>query len=742
MNQFFKTPQTTSQTAAPTRRQALGIGAALAGGALLIGCSPSTLGKIMAVGAKHDFGAFGPFIKVSPDGSVTVVSKHIEFGQGNHAGLAAIAAEEMDANWDTLKVVQAPANASAYANTGFGMQGTGGSSAISNSWPQLRAAGAAARAMFVQAAATTWNAPAGEITVQNGVVAHAKSGKQAHFGELLAAAAKVAPPQKPVLKDPKAFTLIGTDRVRRKDSAAKSTGTARFTQDVHLPRMLTAMVAHAPRFGAKVASFDAAAARQVPGVVDVFQIPTGVAVVADNTWAARKGRDAVVVKWDEAKAEAHGSDQLHAEWTALGAGKAPADSKLKWYPFGTRGEAASAASATPAVETTYDFPFLAHAAMEPMNCVAIVDGNSAKLIHGSQIPTLDQLNTAKIVGNLPGAIEIETLAAGGSFGRRANFQSDYVAECVHIAKHVSAQKGGKGRPVKLVWTREDDMSAGYFRPMVHHAVRVSVDKDGYPATWRHRIVAQSLQKGSPMGGGGLDASAVEGAKDSPYLKATPVVDAQAIHPDINVPVLWWRSVGATHTAFVMEHTIDQLARKAGKDPVDYRRALYAKAGANRHLAVLNLAAEKAGWGTPAPAGWTRGVAVHESFGSVVAQIAEVKLENGQPRVGRVVTAIDCGTAIAPDQIAAQMEGGTCYGLSAALFGKVTLKDGAVVERNFDAYRVLRHNEAPTVETYILPSGNPPSGVGEPGVPVIAPAVANALLAMGQLPTTSLPFAKT
>ncbi|HEX4711656.1 xanthine dehydrogenase family protein molybdopterin-binding subunit, partial [Phenylobacterium sp.] len=496
MHQFFNAP---APRPAPTRRQALGIGATLVGGALIVGCSPSMVGKVMSVGAPHDFGAFGPFIKVAPDGTVTVVSKHIEFGQGNHAGLAAIVTEEMDANWDTVKVEQSPANASAYANTAFGMQGTGGSSAIANSWPQLRNAGAAARAMFVQAAATTWSVPAAEITVQNGVVSHAKSGKQAHFGELVAAAAKVTPPQKPTLKDPKTFTLVGTGRVRRKDSAAKSSGTARFTQDVHLPNMLTAMVAHPPKFGATVASFDATAARKVPGVVDVFQVPNGVAVVAENTWAARQGRDAVVVKWDESKAEKRGSDQLQAEWTSLGTGKAPpAGSKLKWYPFESRGDAAQAASGTAVIDTSYDFPFLAHATMEPLDCVAIVNGNSAKLIHGSQIPTLDQLNTAKVVGNLPGAIQIETLFAGGSFGRRANFQSDYVAECVHIAKHV-----GKGRPVKLVWTREDDMTAGYYRPLVHHAVRVTVDKDGYPATWRHRIVAQSIQKGSPMGGRGM-----------------------------------------------------------------------------------------------------------------------------------------------------------------------------------------------------------------------------------------------
>lgn len=723
------------QTSAPvkaSRRQVLGIGATLAGGALIVGCSPSTIGKMMAIGAKHDFGAFGPFIKVAADGTVTVVSKHIEFGQGNHAGLAAVAAEELDADWDKVKVEQAPANASAYANTSFGMQGTGGSSAISNSWMQLRNAGAAARAMFVQAAATTWGVPAGEITVRNGLVAHT-SGKQAHFGDLVEAAAKVAPPQKPTLKDPKTFTLIGSDRVRRKDSALKSTGTARFTQDVHMDGMLTAMVAHSPKFGGKVASFDPTAAKKVPGVIDIVQIPTGVAVIAETTWAARQGRDALSVKWDDAKAETRSTDQMRAEYATLAK---ITDPKIKWYDFGRKGDAAQAAGGTAAVETTYDFPYLAHAAMEPMDCVAMVNGNAAKLIHGSQIPTLDQLNAAKVVGTLPGMVEVETLFAGGSFGRRANFTSDYATECVQIAKHV-----GKGRPVKLVWTREDDMQAGHYRPMVHHAVRVTLDKDGLPATWRHRIVVQSINKGSPLGGGGLDPSAVEGAKDSPYLKATPVVDAQAAHPDSPVTVLWWRSVGATHTAFVMEHTIDQLAKKAGKDPVEYRRALYKKAGADRHLAVLDLAAEKAGWGTPAPAGWTRGVAVHESFGSVVAQIAEVKLESGHPKVGRVVTAIDCGTAIAPDQVAAQMEGGTCYGLSGVLFGRIDLVNGEVQQKNFDAYRVLRHSEAPTVETFIVPSGNPPSGVGEPGTPVIGPAVANALLAMGQPAVTALPLVK-
>lgn len=725
------------KAAGASRREILVVGATLAGSSLLVGCS---LPDLLSSGSKVEVGAFGPFLKFTPDGVVTVVSKHIEFGQGNHAGLAAIVAEELDADWTKVKVEQSAANAKLYGNVNMGgMQGTGGSSAIANSWTQLRTAGAAARAMFVAAAAAKWGVPAAEIRVANGVISHA-SGRQAGFGELVNEAAKQTPPATAQLKDPKTFTLIGQDRVRRKDSQAKSDGTARYTQDVRLPDMLIAMVAHPPKFGATVKSFDAGAAKAVAGVVDVFEIPSGVAVVANSTWAARQGREALKVTWDESKAETRGSAQLLSEFKALAAGKAQPPEKVTWQSFEARGDAAAAAGGGEALEIAYDFPYLAHATMEPMNCVAMVGKGPPKLIFGSQTPTLDQLNTARIALALPGAVEIETLFAGGSFGRRATFQSDYVVECVHIAKKV-----GKGRPVKLVWTREDDMRAGYYRPLTHHTVRVTTDKAGFPATWRHRIVTQSIMASAPPGApgaGGVDMTAVEGAQGSPYLKATPVVDAQVLTPEVGVPVLWWRSVGATHTAYVMEHTIDQLAKRAGQDPVAYRRALYEKAGAKRHLAVLNLAAEKAGWGAPAPAGWTRGVAVHECFGSVVAQVAEVKLENGQPRVGRVVTAIDCGTAIAPNQIAAQMEGGTCYGLSAALYGQITLTGGAVDQGNFDTYRVLRHSEAPTVETYIVPSTAPPSGVGEPGTPVIGPAVANAILAITGQPTLAQPFVKT
>lgn len=732
MNARFN-PSRTSEAPTLSRRQVI-VTATAVGGALLVGCSPSDL---MAAGSKAEVGAFGPFIKIAPDGAVTLISKHIEFGQGNHAGLAAIVAEELDADWDRVGFEHAPANAKLYSNGALGAQLTGGSSAINNSWDQLRQAGAAARAMFVEAAANRWNVAAGEVSVANGVVSHAGSGKSATFAELLEDAARVTPPTEPKLKDPAQFTLIGADRVRRKDSRAKSTGETVFTIDVQAPQMLVAMVAHPPRFGAKVASFDDAAARKVAGVVDVHEIPSGVAVVAENTWAARQGRDALKVTWDEAKAETRGSAEILTRFQGLADGSAaPADGE-KWQEFESKGDAAAQGGGD-VLEVAYDFPYLAHATMEPMDCVAQVDGNKVKLTFASQGPTLDQLNVAKIVANLPGAIEIETLPAGGSFGRRANFQSDFVVECVHIAKKV-----GGDRPVKLVWTREDDMAAGYYRPLVHHRVKVALGADGFPAAWTHRIVTQSIMKGAPFGGGGVDETAVEGAKGSPYLKVTPHVDARLLTPDIGVPVLWWRSVGATHTAYVMEHTIDQLAAKAGQDPVAYRRALYQKADAKRHLAVLDLAVEKSGWGEPAPEGWTRGVAVHESFGSVVAQVAEVKMENGEPKVGRVVTAIDCGTAIAPDQIAAQMEGGTCYGLSAALYGAITLTEGRVDQTNFDTYRVLRHNEAPQVETYIVaqPAGTRPTGVGEPGTPVIGPAVANALLALNGKAITAQPFVK-
>jgi isoquinoline 1-oxidoreductase beta subunit len=468
-------------------------------------------------------------------------------------------------------------------------------------------------------------------------------------------------------------------------------------------------------------------------VVDVFEVPTGVAVVAQSTYAAKKGREALTrVVWDDAKAEMRSSERMLADYKAIAAGTAKED----WQSFESKGQVGDLAGAD-VLHATYDFPYLAHATMEPMNCTARVDGNKGKLKFASQIPTLDQMNTAMAVGNLPGAIEIETLYAGGSFGRRGSPDSDYVVECVHVAKHV-----GGGKPVKLVWTREDDMTAGRYRPMAHHDIRVKLGADGYPVAWRHRVVIQSFMKGTPMAmGAKFDKLTVEGVDGSPYLKAIPATDCQVATPVSPVTTLWWRSVGATHTAMAMEHTIDQLAARAKIDPVEYRRALLTKAGATRHLAVLNKAAELSGWGSPLGDGYSRGIAVHESFGSVVANVAEVKLDGGQPKVRRAISVVDCGVAVMPDQVKAQLEGGLNYGLSSALFGQVTLKDGLVQQQNFDTYRVLRINEAPAIDTYIMPSAAHPTGVGEPGTPVIIPAVANALLAGGHGPTTSLPFVK-
>jgi isoquinoline 1-oxidoreductase beta subunit len=712
-----------------TRRRLI-LGGSLIGGALVVGYAARNLDAVasnaFSVGAPEiDTGVFGPFIRIDGDGWVTVINKHQEMGQGTHAGVAAIVAEELDANWDKVKVEAAPANASLYRNLDLsgGLQGTGSSSGIANSWNQLRTAGAAARAMLVHAAASRWSVESSSIDVENGVVRHRESGRHFEFADLLADAARMGRPPRFTLKDPKAFRLIGTDRVRRKDMVGKTSGTAVYTQDVHLPNMLTAMVAHSPLFGGKVASFDATAARKIAGVMDVFEIPSGIAVVATNTYAARRGRDALKVIWDDVNAEKRSSEQLVDYYHRLADGEGDVCASA----FQTVGDASKAFASEP-FEAAFDFPFLAQAAMEPMNCVAQVNGRSVKLTFASQLQTLDQINTALAAVTLPGMVEIVTLPAGGSFGRRGVLNSDYVVECVHIARRVGAD-----RPVKLVWAREDDMRSGAYRPMVHHRLWIECDADGFPSAWRHHTVAQTLV---PVGPNKL---AVEGIKDSPYLSAAKIVDGKVYSPSLQVPVGFWRSVGHSHTAMVMEHTIDQLARRANRDPADYRRAIYLKTGAARWLATLDLACARAGWGSPLESGWARGLAVHECYGTVVAQIAEVKLIDGGVQVRRVVCAVDCGMVVSPDQVAAQMEGGVCFGLSAALFGKITLVEGRVQQTNFDTYRVLRLDEAPSVETYIVPSMNDPTGVGEPGTPLIAPAVANAVLALTGKATGALPF---
>jgi isoquinoline 1-oxidoreductase beta subunit len=591
--------------------------------------------------------------------------------------------------------------------------------------------------MLVAAAAKQWQVPVGEIMVREGVVSHPVSKRKASFGQLAAAAAGEAVPAEVKLKDPKDFRLIGK-AVKRKDSVEKTNGTAQFTQDVHLPGMLVAMVAHPPRFGAKVQGFDSTRAKSVKGVVEVVQIANGVAVLATDTWSAKKGRDALGVTWDETSAFRLGSEELLARYRELA--KTPGKLAAK------RGDADGAfANAAKVIRSTYDFPYLAHAAMEPMNCVMRLTNDGLEVWNGEQLHTGDQYALAGMFQLKPEQVNINMLYAGGSFGRRACKDSDYVLEAGQIVKAIQGKISGNPA-IKLVWTREDDMRGGYYRPLFHHALEAALDAEGRITGWRHRLVGQSILMGSPfeaaMVKDGIDTVSVEGASTLPY--AVPHLSVDLHTPtDVGVPVLWWRSVGSSHTAFSTETFIDQVAAATGKDPVALRLELLGQHP--RHAGVLRLAAEKAGWGTPLKPGNPgerrgRGVAVHESFSSYVAQVAEVTVAaDGSLKVDRVVCAVDCGVAINPDNIRSQVEGGVGFGLGAALHGEITLKEGRVEQGNFDGYPLLRINEMPRVEVHIVPSAAAPSGIGEPGVPPVAPAVANAIAAATGKRLTRMPF---
>tara|TARA_Y100001960_G_scaffold79043_1_gene84520 strand:+ start:543 stop:2732 length:2190 start_codon:yes stop_codon:yes gene_type:complete len=657
------------------------------------------------------------FVRIGSDNTVTVMIKHVEMGQGTYTGLTTLVAEELDAAWEQMVPEGAPADASRYNNTLWGpMQGTGGSTAIANSYMQLRTAGAVAKSMLVAAAAKKWGVNADEIVVSSGVVSHGN--KQASFGDLAEEAAKMPVPEPSTvsLKSPDDFTLIGKTKLSRKDTG-KNNGTAIFTQDFKLPDMLTAMVLHAPKFGATLKSVDSKSAKASPGVVDVITIPTGVAVLATDYWSAKKGRDLLVASWDESKAFKKSSVQIMEEYTEL--------SKKPGLPARIDGDAVKALESSDVViDNTYEFPFLAHATMEPMNCVAQVSDDACTVWNGEQLQTVDQMNIANLLGINPEQVTINMLLAGGSFGRRANPRSDYLLETVEIAK----QK--KGTPIKLVWSREDDTRAGYFRPAYVHRVKAGLDADGNINAWQQHIVGQSILHGTAfeafMVKDGIDATSVEGASNNPYDIANLSLELTTVKEGPTVQ--WWRSVGSTHTAFAVETMIDELAVKAGKDPVEYRMKLLQKHP--RWQGVLKLAAEKAGWGKSLPEGSALGVAVHESFATYVAQVAQVSIKNGMLSVDKVVCAVDCGVAINPDVIKAQMEGSVGFGLSPTLMSTITLDDGgAVNQSNFHDYQVLRINQMPEVEVHIVPSAEAPTGVGEPGVPPVAPAVANAFAAL-------------
>jgi len=669
------------------------------------------------------------FIRIGTDNSVTILVSKLEFGQGVFTSIPMLIAEELECDWTKVKAEHAPV-APVYNNPAFGIQMTGGSMSVATSWDQLRTVGAQARTMLVQAAANDWKVPVAECRAEKGEVVHS-SGKKATYGQLAEAANKLPLPEGVKLKDAKDWKLLGKTQ-KRIDAREKSTGTAKFGIDVRLPNMVTAVVARPPVFGAKVKSFDIEDAQGIAGVRWVAEVPSGVVVIASSFWAAKKARDKMKIVWDDTGATKFSSDAQKAEFLALA--KTPG-TKAK-----QEGNPDAITSAAKTITAEYDVPYLAHAPMEPLNCTVHLTADACRIWTGTQFQTVDHQAAAKAAQLDPSKVEITTMLAGGGFGRRATPTSDYVVEAVHVAR-VVRRAVGEGKvppPVRVIWTREDDIKGGYYRPSYVHRVEAGIDASGNPVAWKQVIVGQSIVAGTPFEAflvkDGIDSTSVEGAMEG---YAIPNVDISLHSPKTGVPVLWWRSVGNTHTAFVKETMIDEMAKLAAKDPLEYRRGLLAKAP--RSLAALNLAAEKAGWGSPLPAGRARGIAVHESFGSAVAEVAECSIVDGKVKVHKVTAAIDCGTAVNPGGVAAQVEGAIIFGLSAALSGAITFKDGVVEQSNFHDYAPLRINEVPVVDVHIVASSAAPTGVGEPATPVIAPAVANAVAALSGKRLRSLPF---
>ncbi len=701
-------------------RVTAGAGAGLTLGIHLQGCGSEAAPPAAA-------GSFAPdgWLRLTADGTVTVVVDRSEMGQGVSTALPMLVAEELDADWSTVRYEFAPAN-EAYYNPLMSVQATGGSSSVRAAWEPLRRAGATARMMLIAAAAKEWNVPASECETEPGVVVHRGSGRRVAYGSLASAASLMPMPTEVALKNPSQFRLIGRP-VPRLDLREKVTGKAVFGMDAGPRDALVALVARCPVFGGSVESFDPRPALVVKGVRHVVAIASGVAVAADNFWAARQGRDALTVSWVEGPGVTTDDASVAAELEALTMGEGRIARQ--------QGSLGAAAAAT-TIEATYQVPFLAHATMEPMNCTADVRAGGVTV----WVPTQFQAApgylagggargvAASIAGVSVDRVTIHTTHLGGGFGRRSEL--DVVREAVAISKQVRA-------PVRLMWTREDDIRHDFYRPAARHVMAASLDRSGAVVSWSHRTASQSIiakflpgfipEWATRLAGplkGGIDQSAVEGAVDHPYN--VPNVEIRYAQAKFPVPVGYWRSVGHTHTAFAVECFVDELAHAAGQDPVAFRMALLA--GRPRHRGVLEVAASQAGWGSPLPAGRFLGVAVHESFGSFVAQVAEIAISSGQIRVHRVVAAIDCGMIVNPDTVKAQVESGIVYGLTAALKGRISIERGRVKESNFHDYQMLRMSEMPVVEVHILPSHLAPGGVGEPGTPPIAPAVANAVFA--------------
>jgi isoquinoline 1-oxidoreductase beta subunit len=678
---------------------------------------------LQAAGQKPALPEPNTFVRVGGDDSVTVLLAHSEMGQGIWTTLPMLVAEELGCDWSQVRVEHAPV-APAYRHTIFGIQMTGGSTTTRTEFDRYRTAGAVARDMLVRAAAQEWKVDPRRLHTDRGAVVYGK--RRIRFGKLVARAQALPPPASVQLKKASEWKIIGRP-TRRLDSPEKIEGRAKFGIDVQFPDLRTAVVARAPVFGATLKSVRDEKARSVPGVESVVRVPSGVAVVARDFWSAKRGRDVLEVDWDLGPGAALDSDQLLASYRALAATKGS-------VALAAGDPGAALGGAAKRVEADYDVPYLAHAPMEPLNCTVKLGPESCEIWTGTQFQSMDQSVAARISGLSPEKVTIHTTFLGGGFGRRATPVSDFVSEAVQVAK-------ASGVPVKVVWTRDDDIRGGYYRPLFLHRIQAGLDAKGRCIAWNHVVVGQSLLAGTPFEGmikNGIDDSSIEGTADSPYLKSIAAKQVSLHSPTNPVPVLWWRSVGNTHTAFAMESMIDELAHAAGQDPLQYRTAMLRESP--RHARALQLAAEKAGWGRPAPEGHARGLAVHESFGSIVAQVAEVSVERNQRiRVHRVTCAIDCGLAVNPLAVEAQVQGSVAFGLGPVLTSKLTLKNGRVQQRNFHDYQVLRINQMPTVEVHIVKSDAEMGGVGEPATAPISAAVANAVFALTGQRLRSLPL---
>lgn len=671
------------------------------------------------------------FVRIDTDGTVTVLVNRLDFGQGVITSLPMLVAEELDADWSKVRGELAPAG-DAYKDPGFGIQMTGGSNSVRNSWQQYRELGARTRAMLVAAAAKRFGVPPSACRVSQGVVSG--GGQRAGFGELAADAMKQPVPEAVTLKKAKDFRLIGKP-TRRLDAEAKSTGRQKFGIDAYVAGVKTVLFLRPPVFGARVASFDATKARAVKGVVEVMEVPldrgaSGLAVFADGYWPAKMGRDALQVVWNTAGVEKADSAKLLAQYREL-AGRP-----------GTRvreADLSQLASAPKKISAVFSFPYLAHAPMEPLNCLIDFDGRTCKISAGSQFQTIDQGAVAAVLKLKPQDVLFTTAMAGGGFGRRAVPSSDYLVEAARVAD--AWRLAGNSGALKVMWSREDDIKGGYYRPMHVHRAEIGFDAQGQVLGWQHTIVGQSILMGTLfepfMVKNGVDSVMVEGVADTPYQVP---LSLQVHHPKVNVPVLWWRSVGHTHTAFVMETLVDEIARSTGQDPVAYRHWLLGD-GHKDHHAALDLAVEKSGYGRKTlPKGHAFGVAVHESFGSVVAYVVEASMREGQPVLHRVTAGVACGTAVNPLSVEAQVQGAALMAIGTTLPGSaITLKDGVVQQGNFGDYTVARMPQMPAIAVHIVPSTEPPTGMGEPGLPPLAPAFANALARITGKPQRSLPF---